>query len=252
MLKTRVMPCLLLKGHGLVKTVQFKNPKYIGDPLNSVRIFNDKEVDELIFLDISASQEKREPSFELIKSIASEAFMPFGYGGGVSTIEHVRKLFYLGVEKVVINTQAVLNQSFIQEASRLAGSQSIVASIDVKKTLFGKYVVMTHGGTHNTGLEAISFAKRVEEMGAGEIFLNSIDRDGTMKGYDLDLIRSVADAVSIPVVACGGAGSLNDLALAVHAGGASAVAAGSMFVFHGKHKAVLITYPPITELEKVL
>lgn len=252
MLNIRVIPCLLLKGHGLVKTVQFKNPRYIGDPLNSVRIFNEKEVDELIFLDISASQEKREPSFELIKSIASEAFMPFGYGGGVSTIEHVSKLFHLGVEKVVINTQAVLNPALVQEASRLAGAQSIVVSIDVKKTLFGKYVVMTHGGTHNTGLDVVAFAQKMETMGAGEIFLNSIDRDGTLKGYDIELIRKVANAVSIPVVACGGAASLHDFAIAVRDGGASAVAAGSMFVFHGKHKAVLITYPPISELESAL
>jgi cyclase len=252
MLKTRVIPCLLLQGHGLVKTVQFKNPRYIGDPLNSVRIFNDKEVDELIFLDISATTEKREPNFDLVKAIASEAFMPFGYGGGVSTSEHVRKLIHLGVEKVVINSQAVENPSFIYEASCLSGSQSIVVSIDVKKTLFGKYVVMTHGGMHNTGLEPVGFAKRMQEMGAGEIFLNSIDRDGTMKGYDVDLIQRVASAVSIPVVACGGAATSHDFVLAVRDGGASAVAAGSMFVFHGKHKAVLITYPPISELERIL
>lgn len=252
MLETRVIPCLLLQNQGLVKTVKFKEPKYIGDPINSVRIFNDKEVDELIFLDILASREKREPNFDLIKAIASEAFMPFGYGGGVCTVEHVNKLFYLGVEKVIINTHAVLNPLFIREISRLAGAQGVVASIDVKRTFLGNYVVMSHGGTHNTGLDAVSFSKMMEEMGAGEIFLNSINRDGTMKGYDIDLIRRVSGAVSIPVVACGGAAGLHDFALAVHEGGASAVAAGSMFVFHGKHKAVLITYPSISELESVL
>lgn len=252
MLKTRVIPCLLLKNKGLVKTVKFKDPKYVGDPFNAVKIFNDKEVDELIFLDISATVENRKPNFKLISEIAGECFMPFGYGGGISCMEEVHQLFNLGVEKVVLNTVAADSPTFVETCARLFGSQSIVVSVDVKKSFFGKYEVHTRSGSKNIKIDPALYAHQMEEAGAGEIFLNAIDRDGTMQGYDVSLIRRVADAVNVPVVACGGAGKVENFSDAIHKGHASAVSAGSMFVFHGKHRAVLITYPSIAELEKVL
>jgi cyclase len=248
MLKTRVIPSLLLKNKGLVKTVKFKQPKYVGDPLNAVKIFNDKEVDELIFLDITATAENRRPPIKLISQIASECFMPFCYGGGIRSVEDMAELFALGVEKVAINSRAVEEPSLIKHAAELFGNQSIVVSIDVKKSLFGKHRVFTHSGRRDAKLDPVSFAKQMEELGAGELFLNSIDRDGTMEGYDLDLIKKVSESVSIPVIACGGAGSLDDFAAAKKSG-ASAVSAGSLFVFQGMHRAVLITYPSIKELE---
>lgn len=252
MLKTRVIPCLLLKNEGLVKTVKFKNPKYVGDPLNAVKIFNEKEVDELIFLDIGATIENRKPPVKLISQIATECFMPFCYGGGVSSVEDIAELFKLGVEKVAINTQAVENPSLIKRAADLFGSQSIVVSIDVKKNLFGKYRVFTHGGKKGSKLDPVEFAVQMQEIGAGELLVNSIDRDGTMTGYDLTLIKKVSEAVTVPVIACGGASDLDDFADAVKKGGASAVSAGSMFVFQGQYRSVLITYPAINELERKL
>lgn len=252
MLKTRVIPCLLLKNRGLVKTIKFKDPKYVGDPINAVKIFNEKEVDELLFLDITATVENRKPNFSIISDIASESFMPFGYGGGVKDLNDMKELFNLGVEKVIINSYAVENPEFIKRAADLFGSQSVVVSIDVKKTLIGKYEVFTYGGKKNTKLEPVKFAIKMQEMGAGEIFLNSIDRDGTMQGYDIELIKNVSQSLSVPVIACGGAGKIEDFAEAVKKGGASAVAAGSMFVFHGKHRAVLINYPSVQILERVL
>jgi len=252
MLRTRVIPCLLLKNKGLVKTVKFKDPKYVGDPINAVKIFNDKEVDELIFLDINATIENRKPNFKLISDIASECFMPFSYGGGIRDLSDAKKLFNIGIEKIIINSYAYENTSFIKEASELFGSQSIVISIDVRKNLFGKYEVFTHSGTKNTKLDPVLFAKKVECMGAGEICLNSIDRDGTMKGYDIELIKQVSESVSIPIIASGGCGKIEDFKDAVINGGASGVAAGSIFVFHGKHKAVLISYPSTHELDKLL
>lgn len=252
MLKTRVIPCLLLKNEGLVKTVQFKHPKYVGDPINAVKIFNEKEVDELVFLDTTATIENRKPPIKLISEIATECFMPFCYGGGIRTIEDIAELFKLGVEKVSLNSSAVENPSLISRAADMFGNQSIVVSIDVKKNLFGKYRVFTHGGKRASKHDPVEFAVRMQEAGAGELFLNSIDRDGTMQGYDLDLIRRVSAAVSIPVIACGGAGSLDDFAAAVKQGGASAVSAGSLFVFQGKNRAVLITYPSTKVLEQKL
>ncbi|MBE7554817.1 MAG: imidazole glycerol phosphate synthase subunit HisF [Anaerolineales bacterium] len=251
MVRTRVIPCLLLRNRGLVKTVKFKNLTYLGDPINIVKIFNDKEVDELIFLDITATIEQKKPPFKLLSEIASECFMPLGYGGGIRSLEDVKEILSLGVEKVAINSYAVENPPFVRAAADLAGSQSIVVSIDVKKSLFGKYEVMTHSGRKATGLDPLKFAVEMEKMGAGELFLNSIDRDGTMQGYDLELIRRVAEAVSIPVVACGGASTVEDLGDVVKKGGASAAAAGSMFVFHGPHRAVLINFPTPQELRAV-
>jgi len=247
MLKPRVIPVLLLQNDGLVKTTKFKDPKYIGDPINAIKIFNDKEVDELVFLDIEASKGKRSIDYELISNIASECFMPLCYGGGIKDIESIRKILQLGVEKIAINSYAFENPDLIKEAALLFGTSTIVISIDVKKNIFGKYEIWTNGGTKKikTGLnEAIL---NMEQLGAGEILINSIDKDGTMLGYDCKLIEQVSKLVSIPVVAAGGAGKILDFKNAINSG-ASAVAAGSMFVFHGKHKAVLITYPSRKEI----
>jgi len=250
-LKARVIPCLLLRNGGLVKTVKFENPKYIGDPINAVRIFNDKEVDELAFLDISATPTGTQPNFDLIADIASEAFMPFAYGGGITTLEQIKRLFATGVEKVILNSAASHDPSLISRAAEHAGSQSVVVSIDVRKSWLRKHSVLTRCGTVDLKINPVDYAKKAEAAGAGEILLTSVDRDGTMSGYDLELVEAVARAVSIPVIASGGAGSLEDFHSAI-ASGASAVAAGSLFVFHGRHRAVLITYPEYGELEKVL
>jgi cyclase len=252
MIRTRVIPCLLLRNLGLVKTVRFRDPKYLGDPINIVKIFNDKEVDELVFLDITATVENKKPPFGLLEKIASECFMPLGYGGGVRSLEDMRTLFGIGIEKVSVNSYAVENPPFIRAAADLFGSQSVVVSMDVEKNRRGKYEVFTHSGQRATGLDPVKFAVEMEKQGAGELLLNSIDRDGTMQGYDLDLIKQVTGAASIPVIACGGASKVQDLAAVVKQGGASAAAAGSMFVFHGPHRAVLISYPSPKELQAIL
>jgi imidazole glycerol-phosphate synthase subunit HisF len=249
MLKTRVIPCLLLKGSGLVKTIRFKQPTYLGDPRNIVRIFNKKEVDELILLDIAATPEKRQPNFDLIAEIVSECFMPVCYGGGIRDLEDLRRLLAIGIEKIAINTYSVQEPEFIKKAAALSGSQSIVAAIDVKKNLRGRHEIYINHGQIKTALEPAAWAEKLQELGAGEIFLNSMDRDGTMKGYDLELIKKVTRAVDIPVIASGGAGQLSDLGKAVLEGGAAAVAAGSLFVFQGIHRAVLISYPEVSQLE---
>jgi len=249
-LRVRVIPCLLLRNGGLVKTIKFGAATYVGDPINAVRIFNEKEVDELVFLDIGASPE-RGPNFSLLADIASEAFMPFAYGGGIASIDHVKRLFGLGVEKVVMNTAAWSNASLISQAAALAGSSSVVVSIDVRVNWRGKYTVHVQGGKTDTMRDPVEYALNMQQIGAGEILLNAIHKDGTMEGYDLELVRRVAAAVTIPVVSVGGAGRLAHFRDAV-ANGASAVAAGSFFVFHGKHKAVLITYPSYAELEQIL
>lgn len=250
MQRTRVIPVLLLKGQGLYKTIKFKDPKYLGDPINAVKIFNDKEVDELCFLDITATNENREPNYKMIAEIASECFMPLSYGGGINNEEQAKKLFNIGVEKVIINTAAHSKPDLITELSSQYGAQSVVVCIDVKKNFIGKYEVYTHSGKKSTGKNPIQFAKQMQDLGAGEIILNSIDRDGTMKGYDTDFVFKVASQLEIPVIACGGANTVDDFAKAVREGHASAVAAGSMFVFHGKHRAVLISYPSQQELKE--
>ena len=248
MLTVRVIPTLLLKNTGLIKGVKFKNHKYVGDPINAVKILNDKEVDEIIFLDVTATNSNKEPNYNLIEDIASQAFIPFGYGGGINTVEQVEKIFRLGVEKVILNTSAIKDLNLVRKASQMAGSQSIVISIDVKKNLLGKYKVYSNSGTKSTNLDPVKLAMLAEQAGAGEIMITSIDNEGTGKGYDLRLIKLVSSAVNIPVVASGGAGKISDFKLAVNAG-ASAVAAGSYFTFHGKHRAVLITYPEYQQLE---
>lgn len=251
MLRTRVIPTLLLKDGGLVKGKQFKNHKYVGDPINAVKIFNEKEVDELVFLDISATEENRGPDFDLISDIASEAFMPFGYGGGITRVEEIEKIFSLGVEKAIINSSAFYNPQLIADAAKVSGSQSIVVSMDVKKSLFGSYEVYVQNGKQKTKNDPLIYAKKMQDLGAGELIVCAVDREGTEKGYDLQLLDMVSSAVDIPVVGLGGAGSLQDLADAKNQTEVSGLAAGDMFVFHGKHKAVLITYPKYSELEKL-
>lgn len=243
MYRTRVIPCLLLRGRGLVKTRKFKDPVYLGDPVNAVRIFSDKEADELVVLDIDASRLGTEPDFELIAEIAGECFMPMAFGGGIRTFEQVKRLIRCGVEKVVINSAATESVEVISQCAKVFGSQAVVGAVDVRRTLFGAYRVVSKSGSVETRLDLVEHVRNLARAGAGEIFINSVDRDGTMTGYDIDLIRTVVQAVKVPVVACGGAGSVEHLAEAVRAGGAAAVAAGSMFVFHGRRRAVLISYP---------
>jgi len=252
MLRTRVIPCLLLRNESLVKTVKFGKFSYIGDPCNTVRIFNELEVDELMFLDITASLEKRSPNIKLISDIANECFMPLSYGGGIKSLEMARTIFEIGVEKIVLNTQAIANPGLITEIANIYGSQSVVVSIDVKKNLFGKHTIRSNAGKRNHDLGLIEWAKRVELLGAGEILLTSIDREGTWAGYDAQLTRSVAESVSIPVIANGGAGSVSDLKEAVFSGGASAVALGSMVTFQKKGLGVLVSFPEKSELEGAL
>lgn len=250
MRRVRVIPVLLLKSGGLYKSVKFKNHQYVGDPINAVRIFNEKEVDEIIVLDIEATSQNRPPNLAIIKELAGEAFMPMAYGGGISTTDQVKKILYEGVEKVVFNHAAISNSQVVEETAKLFGSSSVVVSIDIKKSWTGRMEVYNAGSRKSTGLDAVNFARRVEQMGAGEIFLNSIDRDGTYVGYDSLLIQKVSSAVSIPVIACGGASSINDFRNAMH-NGASAVAAGSMFVFQRPHNAVLISYPQPKDLADI-
>ena len=252
MIKPRVIPALLLKGQGLVKTVKFKEPKYLGDPINIVRIFNDKEVDELVLLDITATPEKRGPQFDLLKNIASEAFIPLAYGGGIRSMDDVKKLLSIGIEKLIMNTSAMETPSLVREVADHAGSQAAVVSMDVKKGLLGKYEIFTHCGQKKTGLDPVKHAVEMERRGVGEIIINSIDRDGTMQGYDIDLVRKVADAVRVPVVACGGAGNLSHVSEVIKQGHASAAAAGSIFVFQGPLRGVLISYPTPKELKEFI
>jgi cyclase len=249
MKRVRIIPALLIQKGGLVKSVRFRNHQYVGDPINTVKIFNEKEVDEIVVLDISATAEKRPPDIAKIREIASEAFMPLGYGGGITTLDEIKMLIASGVEKAILNTAALNNPALIGEGARYVGSQSIVVSIDVKKNLWGKYKVYGRNGSKDTGEDPVAFARRMEEAGAGELLLNSIDRDGTFQGYDTALIAAVSAAVNIPVVALGGAGSTDDLGEAIRAG-ASAASAGSLFVFQRPHRAVLVSYPTQTELKK--
>ena len=251
MRRARVIPCLLVQGRSLVKTVRFKDPRYIGDPINAVRIFNEKEVDELILLDISAVRQGKPPDLKLIAEIAGECFMPLCYGGGIRSLDDVKTILSVGAEKIAVNTTAVEKPSFVRETADAVGSQSIVVSIDVTRTPAGEYEVVSRGGSRWMGVDPVTCALQMEELGAGELMVNSIDRDGTLSGYDLDLIGSVARAVKIPVIASGGAARTRDFSDAVKIAGASAVAAGSLFVYYGRHRAVLINYPSAAELDTV-
>jgi cyclase len=239
----RIIPVLLLDDGGLVKTVKFQAPRYVGDPINAVRIFNEKQVDELIVLDIRASRDGRPPDEPAIAEIVSEAFMPVGYGGGVGDVATATRLIQLGVEKVVVNTAAVERPDDVARIADRLGRSTLVISVDAGARRDGTYEVLVRGGTRRTGIDVRRHVDAAAAIGAGELFLNSVDRDGTMEGYDLNLVRTVTERVDIPVVACGGAGSTDDLVAAVRDGGAAAAAAGSLFVFHGRHRAVLITYP---------
>ena len=253
MLRPRIIPCLLLKNNGLVKTVRFGESKYVGDPINAVRIFNEKEVDELIVADIDATALGREPDYKMIAHLAAECRMPLCYAGGVKTSEQIERIISLGVEKVAVSSAAVQNPDLIREAAGRVGSQSIVVVMDVKKSgLFRRYELFTHNGTRATKFAPVEFARKAEALGAGEILVNSIDRDGEMKGYDLDLIDQVRNAVSLPMSVVGGAGALKDIKELVGRHGVIGAVAGSLFVFKGKYRAVLINYPSREEKEFLL
>lgn len=249
MRRTRVIPVLLLQGHSLYKTTRFEKPTYVGDPINAVKIFNDKGVDELAILDIAATREGREPDLGYLREFAEECFVPLCYGGGISSVAQAEAVLKVGVEKIAINTASLERGGLIREVAASCGSQSLVASIDMRRGLLGG-VRVARGG-RATALDPVAWARDVVALGAGEILLNSVDRDGTGKGYDLDAVRAVAGAVEVPVIACGGAGVLEDFRKAVEAG-AAAVAAGQMFVFHGRHRAVLINYPTAQDLDQFL
>lgn len=251
MLKHRVIPALLLQKGSLVKTMRFKHPKYVGDPINAIRIFNEKEVDELMVLDITASRERREPNYALIEEFAGECFMPLAYGGGVTNVEQAERLFGLGVEKICLQTAAIQNPSLIGQLAERFGSQSVVVSIDVKRNWLGKTQVYCSVDGKRRPEPWLELTKRLVAAGAGEVLLNSVDRDGTLAGPHLELIREAGMALHVPLIAVGGVSSLADIKAAVDAG-ASAVAAGAFFVFHGPHRAVLITYPRYEELERLL
>lgn len=251
MTAARVIPCLMLKNTGLVKTTRFKHPVYLGDVINVVKLFNDMEADELGILDVTARREGRGPSFDLLANVAGNAFMPLSYGGALRTVADIKRILYLGFEKVIIGSAAVDEPELITRAAGAVGSQSVVVSVDVRKHLFGHYEVYSHDGRKRTRSDPVEFCREVERRGAGEILLTSIDHDGTMSGYDLDLVEKVSEAVDIPVIASGGAGRVEHFAEAVRRG-ASAVAAASMFVFHGPRRAVLINFPSRRELDEVL
>lgn len=245
--RPRIIPVLSIWDRDLIKTKQFGNATYLGDPVNAVKIFNRKSIDELVILDIRATQQKKPPDFELLKDIAGEAFMPLSYGGGVTTVEEVRELLAIGYEKVIVNTSLVRNPDMVHKSVELFGSQSIVASIDVKRVKEKNFCAIS-SGNEIVKKSPAEMAKCAETLGCGEIIINSIDNDGMMQGYDIESVREVSDAVSVPVIACGGAGGIGDLKKALVEGHAHAVAGGSMFVFYGRLKAVLITAPSEQEL----
>lgn len=252
MLRTRVIPCLQLIDEALVKTVKFNNHKYIGDPINTVRIFNELEVDELCFLDIRATKEKRKPNFKILREIADECFMPLSYGGGINDEHTVSEILSIGFEKVVLNTTAFTNQNLISKIAKHFGSQSIIASIDVKKNLFNKYHVYTHDGTKKQAIDPVEYAKMLENTGAGEILLTSIDNEGTWSGYDIEITKAISKAVRIPVIANGGCGSVQHIKEVVSKANVSAVALGSMVVYQRKNFGVLVNFPDKVALQQAL
>ena len=251
MLRPRIIPSLLIHDRGLVKTVNFKNPKYIGDPINAVRIFNEKEVDELAIFDIDATVLNKEPNYKLIENLAQQSRMPLCYGGGVKTVEQAQKIFGLGIEKIALSSAICQNPNLITEIAEKVGSQSVIAVLDVKKKLLGGYEVYTNNGKKATGIEAIQFVEKLESLGAGEIIISAIDQDGIMKGFDLNLIDKIRQKITIPLTVLGGAGCLDDIKKVIKTHGIIGVAAGSLFVFKGKYKAVLINYPNKEEKEKL-
>lgn len=253
MLYPRIIPCLLVHNKGLVKTVRFKDPKYVGDPINAVKIFNEKEVDEIMVVDIDASRENRAPDYKMIENLAAECRMPLCYGGGIKTAEQAQRIFSLGVEKIAISSIALENPELISRIAERVGNQSVIVVLDVKKKLFGsKYEIWSHNATKNTGKDPVEFAKQCEALGAGEIIINSIDHDGVMKGYDLILIDKIRESISLPLTVLGGAGTLKDIGELIRKHGIIGAAAGSLFVFKGKYKAVLINYPNRFEKESLI
>lgn len=253
MLYPRIIPCLLVHNKGLVKTTKFKDPKYVGDPINAVKIFNEKEVDELIVVDIDASRCGKEPDYKMIENLAVECRMPFCYGGGIKTIEQAQRIFSLGVEKIAVSSSAIENSYLISELAERVGNQSVVVVLDIKKkTLSSKYELYIHNGTKATGIDPISYAIEMQKLGAGEIVINSIDQDGVMKGYDINLINKIRGVISIPITVMGGAGTLDDIGGIIQHHGIIGVAAGSLFVFKGKYRAVLINYPTAIEKNTLL
>lgn len=251
MLKHRVIPCLLLRNGGLVKTMKFANPKYVGDPINAIRIFNDKEVDELIVLDINASKDRTEPNYTLIEQFAGECFMPLCYGGGIRTVEQAMRLYSIGVEKICLQTALLEDMSLVTKISERVGSQSVLVSVDIKRNWLGNYQLYSSSRGKILSINWLDFLNQAINAGAGEVVLNAVARDGMMQGMDIELIHEASTAISVPLIAIGGAGSLTDIKAAIDAG-ASAVSAGAFFVFQGPHRAVLITYPHYHELEKLL
>jgi cyclase len=252
MFRPRVIPVLLLRNKGLVKSFKFTKYRYIGDPINAVKIFNDLKADELVFLDILASKENRTISLDFVKDVGEEANMPFAAGGGINDIKHIKNIISAGAEKVVLNTVAAQNPEFVKQASETFGSSTIVVCIDVKKRFLGKEQIWTYSGSKPAGISPVEFSQLMEEKGAGEIIIQSIDRDGTMLGYDLPLIRKISEAVSIPVVALGGAGNLQHMKQAYTEAYANGLAAGSMFVYHGARRGILINYPEQKEIRNII
>lgn len=252
MLRPRIIPCLLIRNKGLVKTVQFLPYKYVGDPINAVKIFNEKESDELIIFDIDATKNDSKPDFSLIQKIAAECRMPLCYGGGIKTVEQAKKIIGLGVEKIAISSAAISNPNLITEIANEIGSQSVVVVLDVKRSLLGKYEVYTHNGMQKAGYSLIEAAQQAEKFGAGELVINSIDLDGKMTGYDLKLAYMVREAVDVPTTFLGGAGSLEDITSLIQICGVVGAAAGSLFVFKGVYKAVLINYPNDAERDALI
>lgn len=252
MLRPRIIPSLLLHDKGLVKTVNFKSHKYVGDPINAVRIFNEKEVDELAIFDIDATLLNKEPDYILIEKLANQSRMPLCYGGGVKTVEQAQKIFGLGIEKIALSSALIQNPELVTEIAERVGSQSVIVVLDIKKKLLGGYEVYTHNGKKSTGINPIKFAKELERLGAGEIIINSIDQDGMMNGFDLSLIDKIAETISIPMTVLGGAGSISDIKKVIDKHGVIGVAAGSLFVFKGVYKAVLINYPSREEKDLLI
>ncbi len=252
MLRPRIIPALLVHKKGLVKTVQFKDMKYVGDPINAVKIFNEKEVDELIVLDIDASTQGKGPDMEMIKNLAAECRMPFCYGGGVKTVEQAMRIVNLGAEKVAFSSAAIQTPNLLEEVGKAIGVQSVVVVLDYKKKgLLGGFELYTHNGRKPTGLNIIDFVKEIDSIGVGEIVLNSIDRDGTMKGYDLKMAERIRDIYDGPLTILGGAGKLDDISTLISKFKIIGAAAGSLFVFKGKYRAVLINYPSYEEKKKL-
>ena len=252
MLFNRVIPCLLINNQGLVKTIKFKNERYIGDPINAVKLFNDKEVDEIILLDIGVTSKNQEPNYALIEEIASECFIPLCYGGGVKSISQMHKIYALGVEKISLSSKAINDMNFIKEAVNIFGSQSVVVTLDYKKTFFGKKTIYICNGKTKTKFTLEEYVNILNEVGVGEIVLNSIDNDGTMLGYDKELIKTVSKRTKIPIVALGGAGNLNDMIEIIKEANITAAAAGSLFVYHGKLKGILINYPKFDDIQLMM